>query len=497
MLERRKISIGFISIIVVVICLSLNSHWQLSKISQDTDDLYQHPFAVSNAANNIKFHLASIHRYMKDVVLANNDKELSLALKHVAAHDNEALKEFDVILERFLGDKSQLNRTYRAFIDWQGIRNEVIKLVQEKHTAQAIAIIKGKEKIHVSNLNLLVEDLVSFALKKAQQFHTRSTINKEQLMITNSSFSFVALALVIVFAIYIKKSLAQAQKDRSYRTHLIDQNIMLATLDKDAVIKDVSSALCRFLGSRKESLIGKPSHFFDNSDDSEQLEEEILSSIQTGKEWKGEIKHYDHQGNIEWAKSTILPNYDQNFVVNEFTNILVSITNKKLSGVEKLTSLLNRRRYDECIIQEMRVAKRNGHNFSLAILDIDFFKKYNDFYGHPQGDIALQKVSEKILSFIKRPNDFAFRIGGEEFAIIFSNLDKKKTSQFLNEIRMAIESIKIKHSQSSVSEYLTMSFGSCVIDSDSQLDEQQLYIEADKALYLAKEKRNNVVVVNS
>ena len=75
MLERRKISIGFISIIVVVICVGLNSHWQLSKISQGTDDLYQHPFAVSNAASNIKFHLVSMHRYMKDVVLANNEKQ--------------------------------------------------------------------------------------------------------------------------------------------------------------------------------------------------------------------------------------------------------------------------------------------------------------------------------------------------------------------------------------------------------------------------------------
>lgn len=495
MSESRKISLGFTLIIIVVIFLGLNSQWQLSKIYQDTDDLYQHPFAVSNAANNINFHLVSMHRYMKDVVLATNDNELILAVEQVALHENQALEAFDILFERFLGDQSQLNRTYRAFINWKFIRSEVIQLVRENKTAKAVAITKGKGAKHVTNLNVLVAELVDFAFNKAKEFHSRSLVSKDQAMLVNFIIAFLALFLVISFAFHIRRNLAQAHKDRSYRSHLIDQHIMLATLDKDAVIKDVSSALCRFLGSRKEDLVGKPSHFFDNSDDWQPLEEEILCSIQTGKDWSGEIKHYDHEGNIKWASSTILPNYDESFQVQEFTNILVSITNKKLSGVDKLTSMLNRRRYDECITHEMRVAKRNNHNFTLAILDIDFFKKYNDQYGHPQGDVALQKVSEKILTFIKRPNDFAFRIGGEEFAIIFSDLDKTMAEQYLNEIRKGIQSLNIAHSQSAVNEYLTMSFGACVIHSESNLDEEKIYIEADKSLYLAKESRNSVVVV--
>ncbi len=147
-------------------------------------------------------------------------------------------------------------------------------------------------------------------------------------MLTNFSIASLVLLLVLGFAYYSKKHLTQAQKDRSYRTHLIDQHIILETLDKDTVIKDVSSALCRFIGSRKTDLIGKLSHFFDNSDDSQHLENEILCSIQTGKEWSGEVKNFDHNSNIKLAKSTILPNYDENFQVQEFTNILVNITNK-------------------------------------------------------------------------------------------------------------------------------------------------------------------------
>jgi len=495
MLESKQITLGFSLIIVTVLCLALNFQWQLSKLSQDNNDLYEHPFAVSNAANNINFHLVSMHRYMKDVVLSTNEQELMLAVKLVSTHESKVLSEFDLIFEKFLGDKAQLNRTYRSFIAWKAIRHEVVQLVGADRSLEAIAITKGKGAEHVANLNVLVAQLVDFALNKAEEFHSSSLIRTSKAQTTNAVISFLVFVLVIAFAIYIKKHLIKAQEERNYRTHLIDQHIMLATLNKDAVISDVSSALCRFLGSRKENLIGKASHFFDNSDDWQGLEEEILSSIQTGKEWSGEIKHFDHHGNISWASSTILPKYDENFQVQEFTNILVNITNKKLSGVDKLTSMLNRRRYDECITHEMRVAKRNGQNFTLVILDIDYFKKYNDHYGHPQGDITLQKESEKILTYIKRPNDFAFRIGGEEFAIIFSNLDKQETKLFLKEIRSGVESLNIEHSKSLVSNSLTISIGACVISQNSQLDEEKIYIEADKALYIAKEKRNTVVVV--
>lgn len=494
MAESKKILVGFLLIVIVVVSLGFNSQWQLAKISQDADDLYQHPFAVSNAAKNINFNLVSMHRHMKDVVLAKDEEELVLAVKAVAAHEEKALAEFDIIFDRFLGDKSQINKTYRAFIDWKTIRTEVIQLMRDGKEEQAIAITKGKGAVHVGYLNLLVEEFVSFAYNKAAQFHSRALSNKDQAMLFNLIFSVVALLLVIVFAVYIRKSLGQAKKDRNYRNHLIDQNIMLASLDKEGVIQDVSSALCRFLGNRKSELIGKASHFFDNSDDSEQLEDEVLAQILTGKEWQGEVKHYDHKGQISWANSKIVPQYDENYNVIGFINILVSITSKKLSGVDKLTSMLNRRRYDEIIVHEMRVARRNEQPFTLVVIDIDFFKKYNDRFGHPQGDVVLQKVSEKILAFINRPTDYAFRIGGEEFAVIFSNLDVDQSQRFIEKIRVGIEDLCIAHPDSTASDYVTASFGACVMDPSSPVNAEQLYIEADKALYLAKEQRNAMVV---
>jgi diguanylate cyclase (GGDEF)-like protein/PAS domain S-box-containing protein len=493
MSESKKILIGFVCILVAIGCLAAHSQWQLALISEDTDDLYQHPFVVSNAAQKINFNLVSMHRHMKDVVLANNELELKQAIINVAQHEEQALAEFDLIFDRFLGDKSQINQTYRAFLDWKGIRNEVIHLMQSGETEQAIAITKGKGADHVRNLNLLMEEFVNFAFNKAQEFNNRALSNANTAIYVNLVFSFAVLVLVIMFMLYIRKSLTHAQKDRNYRNHLIDQNIMLAQLDKDGVIQDVSSALCRFLGSQKLDLIGKSSQFFDNSEESEQLEDDVLSQIQTGKEWQGEIKHYDHKGKISWASSKIVPQYDDNFKVIGFTNILVSISNKKLSGVDKLTSMLNRRRYDEIIVHELRVAKRSDTPITLAIVDIDFFKLYNDTYGHPAGDLALQQVSECILSFVNRPSDFAFRIGGEEFAIVFSGLDVTQSRQYLEKVKNSIESLKLPHDKSSVSSYITASFGAITAFPDAEMNEEQLYIEADKALYMAKESRNMVV----
>ena len=494
--NSKQLWSGFSIIILIVTGLGIYSQLQLSNMAEDIDDLYVHPFTVSNSAEKINYNLVSMHRYMKDVVLSIDENELMLAVSKVQFHEQEVLKDFDVIFERFLGDKSQLNQTYKAFLSWQIIRNEVIQLMLDNKKADAIAITKGKGAKHVANLNRLVQELNVFAHKKAKLFHSRAMDNKNQTLIISSTLTVLAITLVIVFAYYIMNNLHHAKLERLSRNHLIDQHIMLATLDKNAVVKDVSSALCRFLGVTKKDLIGKPSHFFDNSDDSEALENEIMAFIDTGAEWKGEIRHYDREGNLSWAKSTLVPNYNAFYKIDEITNVLVSITHKKLSSMDKLTSLLNRRRFDECLAHEMRLASHNGYYLTLAILDIDHFKNYNDYYGHPKGDNALQQTSQSILSFINRTNDYAFRIGGEEFAMLFSNLSVTESEQYLDAVRHSIELLHIDHQDSSISEYLTISIGAHVIPPESSLTDEQLYIEADKALYLAKNKRNTVIVTS-
>lgn len=493
----KKISVGFCAIVVVVIALGVSSQHQLSGIANDIDSLYKHPFAVSNAANNINFHLVSMHRHMKDVVLAQNKEQVEWAVSRVAAHEQAALTDFDIIFERFLGEQAQINKTYQRFVDWQPIRNEVINLVREGQQQRASAITTGKGASHVAKLNMEVGALVEFAYHKAQQFHRSAKTRKEQALLTNYGISIMAVILVVLFSIYVVRSLRTANKDRLRRNHLIDQQIMMATIDKSGNVIDISNALCRFLGCVKSDLIGEPSQFFDNSPQGRQLTRDILRVVSTGMEWTGEIQHSNAEHQTFWAYSSVLPNFNDNYQIVDYTNILNDVTNKKLSIVDKLTALPNRRSYDEILSKELRLAKRHDYNITLAIIDIDFFKKFNDRYGHPQGDIALQRVATKLMECLKRPSDYVFRIGGEEFALVFSRATIAESQLFLDKLRTSIEYLHIEHSESNISDYLTISIGGYVLMPPEICDSQAFYVEADKALYEAKKQRNFAVVTGT
>lgn len=170
------------------------------------------------------------------------------------------------------------------------------------------------------------------------------------------------------------------------------------------------------------------------------------------------------------------------------------VTYQELSITDSLTGLHNRRYFDNVIKNEIRIANRNKTSLTFAVIDIDYFKKYNDLYGHPAGDNALVKVAQVLKQSLRRPNDYAFRLGGEEFGIILSGLNTEQSFEFLDSIRNSIEKIKIVHCGSNVCKFLTISLGAHINQGPNILDSNQLYVKADQSLYEAKFKRNHVVV---
>lgn len=490
----RNIIVGFCLVILMLIALGGISVQQMKVIGKNAQDLYNHPFAVSNAAQAINTHIFAMHRYMKDVVLSENEDELSLAIDAVVGHEEIVLENFDIIFDRFLGNKHQINDAYKAFVAWKPIRDEVILLVRDGHRLKAAQITKKRGADHVHLLRNEVQGLTDFAKNKAEIFARNARQSEKQATGFLIILALGATVFSIIIAFYVTRNLILYNKEKLQRQHLVDQHIMIAYLDKNGVIKDASNALCRFLGEQKKNLIGTPSGFFDNSDEALDTCDTINRVIQTGKEWKGEIKRIGQDNEIHWASSSIVPSFDENYELTGYTNILVDVTSKKLSLTDKLTHLHNRRRYEEILPREVRLAKRNDTPITLAIIDIDYFKKYNDHYGHPQGDHALSEVAERMLATLKRPNDFAFRIGGEEFAIIFSGQTVDESQAFLNEMRLGVEDLEIPHEPSDVSDFLTISIGAFVMYPDKTIAEDQFYAMADKALYMAKGKRNSVVV---
>lgn len=158
--------------------------------------------------------------------------------------------------------------------------------------------------------------------------------------------------------------------------------------------------------------------------------------------------------------------------------------------VDALTELGNRRAFDEQIILEVKRGQREGVPVALLTLDIDYFKKYNDNYGHPQGDKCLKEVANCIKNECRRPADFAFRIGGEEFAILLFNTSVSGANVFAEKLKQSLNDLAITHEYSSVSNHVTVSIG--ISDTlFTQYDITELIADSDSMLYQAKESGRN------
>jgi diguanylate cyclase (GGDEF)-like protein len=168
---------------------------------------------------------------------------------------------------------------------------------------------------------------------------------------------------------------------------------------------------------------------------------------------------------------------------------------QELAIVDGLTGIPNRRHFDEVFAHEWRRAQRAGHTVSLLMIDIDFFKKYNDSYGHQAGDDCLIKVANCLRLCLKRPGDLAARYGGEEFVVLLPALDKEGAMALGKVICQQIEAMQIIHEASTVNQFVTVSVGAASTIPSTHNSAEQLLAVADAALYEAKHAGRNQVVV--
>ncbi len=159
---------------------------------------------------------------------------------------------------------------------------------------------------------------------------------------------------------------------------------------------------------------------------------------------------------------------------------------KNLAFTDGLTNLANRRFFDNYIEEQWRKTKKD-QDLALIICDVDFFKFYNDTYGHQAGDECLRKVAQAINSAI-RSNDLAARYGGEEFVVVLPNTDTKTALLAANRIRFKIKAMQIPHKKSQVSSYVSISLGIASVNHNKAASPQELIAIADKGLYLAKQQ---------
>ena len=167
---------------------------------------------------------------------------------------------------------------------------------------------------------------------------------------------------------------------------------------------------------------------------------------------------------------------------------------RRLSTLDGLTGISNRRAFDTFLDEEWKRAERGGYKISMLMIDVDQFKRYNDTYGHLMGDECLKQVAKTLKQDAQRPGDLAARFGGEEFSVVFTMKDDPKAIRFAEKIRRDIEALKIPHEQSDISDYLTVSIGLASMIPTQETSQGNLIKAADDALYKAKNEGRNRVV---
>lgn len=168
-----------------------------------------------------------------------------------------------------------------------------------------------------------------------------------------------------------------------------------------------------------------------------------------------------------------------------------------LALTDSLTGLANRRQFDHYFATEWQRLAREQQPLTLILCDIDYFKLYNDYYGHPTGDICLAQVSDVLTRCIHRSGDLVARYGGEEFAVILPNTDTEGGHSVALEIRKQLASIAIPHYKSSISQSITLTMGVASIIPGPHRNSQELLKAADLALYHAKQQGRDRIYVHA
>jgi len=281
---------------------------------------------------------------------------------------------------------------------------------------------------------------------------------------------------------------------------IFDENIISSSTDKTGVIKSVSSAFCRISGYSKNELLGKHHNIVRHPDMPSKIYEDLWKTIKDNKTWKGEIKNLAKDGSSYWVSAVIEPIFDKQKNKIGYYAVRQDITDKKriyeLSITDGLTSLYNRRHFDNIAKSIIDRTMRNNKLLAFMILDVDNFKKFNDTYGHQRGDKILIKISDSLRKTFKRSEDYIFRIGGEEFGVLITGNSEKDILHLATLAKDNIQALNIEHVGNEYYHVVTASFGLTIIGKNKVNPDYELkhiYKESDNKLYEAKEAgRNNI-----
>lgn len=273
-----------------------------------------------------------------------------------------------------------------------------------------------------------------------------------------------------------------------------------------------------YIGPQIESLLGWPRESWISAndwamrmheDDREKVVNFCISQSKAGVDHEADYRALTKDGGYIWIRDVVHVVRNEDGSANALIGFMFDITERKqieeelvrlqkefreLSYKDGLTGVANRRMFDSVLDIEWSNALRNKQPLSVILIDIDYFKQYNDHYGHIQGDDCLKRVATALSKVGTRARDFFARYGGEEFILVLPETDTESAQRVAERCRAAIFKEQIPHEKSDAGQILTISLGIGTI-TPTHHDNQLAFVEkVDRQLYLAKQRGRNCIV---
>lgn len=380
-----------------------------------------------------------------------------------------------------------------------------ISTILEDYTPDILTSDFYVNRFFIANrLDIPIENQpILISIPKAKFISEFNKQSKKELMIFFLIMLLVTVVTTfIIYKIVNKLNLDLFEKIKYEKTlneyfEVIDDNVISSKTDLKGKITYASQAFANICGYSKAELIGQNHRIIKHPEMEETVFKDLWETIREDKVWKGTIKNRTKSGSEYWVKTMIKPEFDLQGNKIGYISIRQNITEQKiiekLSITDALTNLYNRRYFNEEVPKIINRLKRNSELFAYLMIDIDHFKQYNDTYGHQKGDEVLQMVAESLNKSLQRSDDYAFRLGGEEFCIIFKADSKEKALVFSEKIKTNIEEMKILHAKNSASKYVTVSMGLTCINANDIYNFDHIYKQTDLLLYKAKQNGRNKI----
>ncbi|MDH5388415.1 MAG: diguanylate cyclase [Gammaproteobacteria bacterium] len=299
----------------------------------------------------------------------------------------------------------------------------------------------------------------------------------------------------------------------------IGQHALVSAADSDGNIIEVNDKFCEVSGYSREEMLGQNHRIINSGIHDKDFFEKMWSTITSGKKWHGEICNRAKNGELYWVDGAIVPVRGVDGEIERYVSVRLDISKRKkyelsiervnqaltdanmqletLSQIDSLTGIANRRRFDDVLSEYMSTMSRSGASLTLMLCDVDYFKNYNDLYGHQAGDNCLCKVAKSIEENFTRSGDLVARYGGEEFAVILPNINKETALMLAERMRANVEQLALEHGNSPITEVVTISAGVVTLLLDKNIKTETIIAKADKALYRAKEIGRNRIEISS